>query len=154
MRRPQLAVLALTLAACVTPGTPKPDIEELKPTIEAFHRMARWKDFRGAADLLVPSKRTAFIKARSVSNDDRDLYITDYQLEDARLEDGMTWVEVISKMSWYRMPNTTETTRTITSVFRWKNGKWWLESQDDGPFPELKPEVKPKATPGAPDAGS
>lgn len=116
----------------------KPDAEELKPTIEAFHQRARWKDFRGAADLIVPERRAAFIKARMKSNDDKDLFITNFELEDGVVgADGSS--EVVTRMSWYRLPSNVEKTSTMTSVFVWREGKWWLESQLDGPFPELAP---------------
>lgn len=138
--------LSLLSIACAT-ARAKPDADELKPTIEAFHQRARWKDFRGAADLVVPERRTAFIKARSKSDDDKDLFVTNFELEDAKVSsDGVA--EVVTRMSWYRLPSNVEKTATITSVFVWREGKWWVESQDDGPFPDLKP-----APAQVPDAG-
>lgn len=143
MRRFAL-VLALSSLSCATARS-KPDTEELKPAIEAFHQRARWKDFRGAADLIVPERSRSFVKARSSGDDEKDLFITNYELEDAKVSTDGT-AEVVSRMSWYRLPSNVEKTVTVTSVFVWREGKWWLESQDDGPFPELKPAPK--------DAGS
>ncbi|MFZ5441520.1 MAG: hypothetical protein ACOZQL_16050 [Myxococcota bacterium] len=133
--------IALGAASCVTVN--KGDVDELKPTVEAFHQRARWKDFRGASDLIVEERAGAFIKARSKTNDDRDLFITNFELEDARVATDLLTASVVTKISWYRLPSTTEKTATVTSVFVWRGGAWRLESQDDGPFEELKPAPKP-----------
>jgi hypothetical protein len=136
MRRLALA-LVLVSQSCATARS-KPDTEELKPAIEAFHQRIRWKDFRGAGDLIVPERTKPFVKARTTAGDEKDLFITNYELEDAKVSsDGLA--EVVSRISWYRLPSNVEKTATVTSVFVWREGKWWLESQDDGPFPDLKP---------------
>lgn len=124
----------------------KPDVEELKPAIEAFHQRARWKDFRGAADLIVPERRSAFVKERMKGGDEKDLFVTNFELEDAKISaDGIA--EVVSRISWYRLPSNTEKTATVTNIFVWREAHWWLESQDDGPFPDLKPAPeKPRET--------
>lgn len=132
-----MVLLLSTLSACAA-WRARPDVEELKPAIEAFHQRARWKDFRGAADLLVPERRKAFVKARTKTDDERDLFITNFDLEDAKVS-GAGVAEVVSRVSWYRLPSNVEKTATLTSVFVWRDGKWWLESQDDGPFPDLMP---------------
>jgi hypothetical protein len=133
---------ALSLTACAT--VPRGDVEELKPTIEAFHQRARWKDFRGAADLLVDERRGAFVKERLKLKDDQDLFITNFELEDAKVALDMLSAEVVTKISWYRLPSSTEKTAVVTNVFVWREAAWRLESQDDGPFEDLKPApVKP-----------
>jgi hypothetical protein len=135
-------LLALALFASCATMRNKPDVDELKPTIEAFHQRARWKDFRGAADLIVPERRSSYVKARLTTDDERDLFITDYELEDAKISNEGT-AEVISKVTWYRLPSASTKTTVVTSVFVWREGRWWLESQDDGPFPELAQAPRP-----------
>lgn len=135
------ATLALT--ACAT--VPKGDVEELKPTVEVFHQRARWKDFRGAAELVVDERRGAFVKERLKLNDDRDLFVTNFELEDAQVSTDMLSATVVTKISWYRLPSSTEKTAVVTNVFVWRESAWRLESQDDGPFEDLKPAPeKPK----------
>lgn len=135
-------VIALThfVMGCATVRAP--DLDELKPTVEAFHQRVRWKDFRSAAELVVPEHRDAFIKARSTGKDERDLFISDFQLEDARLAPDRAAALAVSKISWYRLPSSTEITATVTSTFVWRENTWLLDSQDDGPFEDLRP---PKA---------
>lgn len=144
-RRAPLLLLPL-FAACATVG--KPDADALKPTIEAFHKGIRWKDFRASAELIAPERRASFLKGRSRANDDRDLTISDFSQEDAVIDPDLTTARVVSKMAWFRLPNTTEQTATVTSVFVWREGRWLLESQDEGPFPELKPA--PERVPAPP----
>ncbi len=146
-------VLALALgpAGC---ATGKGDLDALKPTVETFHQRARWGDYRGAAELVVAEKRDAFLRARTASNDDRDLKITDYQLEDARFGTDKSWAVCVSRINWYRLPSVSEQSVVVTSTFLWRNGKWYLDSQDGGPFAEelvlkAKPEKSEKA--GKPD---
>ncbi|MFT3709831.1 MAG: hypothetical protein QM817_19550 [Archangium sp.] len=127
----------------------------LKPAIEVFHQRVRWKDFRGAADLLVEEKRGAFIKARLKLNDDRDLFITNFEIEDAKVSLDMLSADAVTKISWYRLPSSTEITTITTSRFVWRNESWQLEGQDEGPFEELKPApVKAAAASAQPDAGA
>jgi hypothetical protein len=137
MKQAALAVLTVLCASCAT--VPKGDIEALKPAVETIHQRFRWKDFRGAADLMVEEKVEAFLKARAKTNDDRDLFITNFELEDAKLAPDTLSAKAFTKISWYRLPSTTEKTVLVKSIFVWRNEAWLLESQDDGPFEELKP---------------
>jgi hypothetical protein len=150
MKQAVVASFALLLAACVT--VPKGDPEALKPAVETIHQRFRWKDFRGAADLIVDEKVEAFLKARARLKDDRDLFITNFELEDAKLSPDTLSAKAFTKISWYRLPSTSEQTVLVKNVFVWRNEMWLLESQDEGPFEELKPakadeppkEEKPK----------
>lgn len=155
MRTRMVSLVSLFFCACAT--VPKADQEQLKPTIEGFHKAVRWKDYRQASDLLVPELRTEFTKQRLKLNDDQNLTITEYDLEDARVApDGMR-ASVVSKVSWFRLPDTTVKSATPTSQFVWREAHWLLESMDEGPFPELKPapEAAAKHTESAPrPAGS
>ncbi len=130
-------VFPMVFLGCAT--TPKGDIELLKPTIEAFHQAARWKDFQAIGDLVVPEKRDAFLKARKDMKDEKDLYITDYELQDAKVSEDRLRAAAVSHIKWYRLPSTTEEDSTVTSNWIWKDRAWRLDSQDGGPFAsELK----------------
>jgi hypothetical protein len=119
----------------------------LKPAAETFHQRVRWKDFRGAAELVVPERRKAFEDARKRQHDDRDLEIMDYELEDARLLDRDRAV-VVSKLSWSRLPSLTVNTDVVSSEFIWLDGVWFLTRQDAGPFAaELEAPYEPPAPP-------
>lgn len=133
--------LSLLVFACFSgcATVPKGDPEMLKPSIELFHQRIRWKDFRGAAELLTEERRSAFIKARLKLNDDRDLFITNFEIEDAKVALDMLTADAVTKISWYRLPSTTELTTTTTSRFVWRNETWQLDAQDEGPFDDLKP---------------
>jgi hypothetical protein len=139
--RTALLWVALASASCATVS--KPDLDELKPAVEAFHQRLRWKDFRGAADLIVPERREGFLKERTRLKDDKDLYITDFQLEDAKTSPDQSVARAVARLSWYRLPSTTEETAVVTNVFAWREGAWFLESQDSGPFEELRPAPAP-----------
>jgi hypothetical protein len=142
-------LFCLVFAACAT--VHQPEIDDLKPAVEAFHRTVRWKDFRAAADLVVPERRDSFLKARAKLHDERDLFISDFALDDAKLSKTEGTATAVSHISWYRLPSSTERTETVTSVFVWRNDVWLLESQLDGPFDDLKPapEKVPAPPPGA-----
>ena len=146
MNRLTVTLLALTFSNCVT--VPKGEIEDLKPAVRAVHQSFRWKDFRGAAEMMVAERQEAFIKARTKLNDDKDLFITNFELEDAKLSPDMLVAKAVTRISWYRLPSTSEQTATVTSIFVWRDGIWQLESQDDGPFEDLKPAPKKKPAPG------
>ncbi|MCP3138509.1 hypothetical protein [Pyxidicoccus xibeiensis] len=102
--------------------------------MEQFHQLIRWKDYRAAARIIVPEKRSDFSKARVELKDDRDLSITDYEIEDVKLsEDGMR-ATVQSRIQWMRLPSATEQTALVTSEFVFRDGVWLLERQLEGPF--------------------
>lgn len=147
-----VALLIVFLAGCAT--VPKGEIDDLKPAVRALYQSFRWKDFRGAAELMVLERRDDFVKARTKLKDDQDLYITNFELEDAKLSPDMLTARAVTRLSWYRLPSTTEKSATIGNLFVWRDGTWQLESMDDGPFEELLPAPKPKPAPGAADAGS
>ncbi|MDP2272723.1 MAG: hypothetical protein Q8K32_18450 [Archangium sp.] len=149
MNRLTVTLLALTFSNCVT--VPKGEIEDLKPAVRAVHQSFRWKDFRGAAEMMVAERQEAFIKARTKLKDDKDLFITNFELEDAKLSPDMLVAKAVTRISWYRLPSTNEQTATVTSVFVWRDGIWQLESQDDGPFEDLKPAPKKKPAPVQPE---
>lgn len=130
-----LVVAAALTWACA--GVKKGELEELKPAIESFHQRIRWKDFRAAAELVVPERRLEFIRARMANGDDRDFFITDFQLEDAQISKDLLSAEAVSRVSWYRLPSNTEQSAFITSTYVWRDSHWLLESQDAGPFTEL-----------------
>jgi hypothetical protein len=138
MKHAGVAVLAVFLAGCVT--VPKGEVDDLKPAMRALYQSFRWKDFRGAADLMVAERRDAFVKARKTLNDDRDLFVTNFELEDAKLSADLLTARAVTRLSWYRLPSSTEQTVTVMNVFIWREGLWQLESMDDGPFDELLPD--------------
>jgi len=137
MTRSWLLILPLCFSACAT--VPKGDIELLKPTIEAFHQAARWKDFQAIGDLLVPEKRDAFIAARKAMKDEKDLFISDYELQDAKFSTDLLRASAVSHIKWYRLPSVSEEDSEVTSNWVWKDKGWRLDSQSGGPFAsELK----------------
>lgn len=127
-----LLVLACALTACAHPQ--KGALESLRFAAETFHQRARWRDFRGAAQLIVTERRAAFERARADGNDEETLSITDYEIEDAYLSPGGDRAHVVSRVSWTRLPSVSVLTRTVTSEFILLKGAWFLARQDAGPF--------------------
>jgi hypothetical protein len=108
--------------------------EEVRSAADSFHQRLRWKDFRGAAELLVPERRDAFEQALKSRGDDRDLSISDYELERERISpDGKT-ATVLSRVSWMRLPSVSEKTDLVTSQFVRRGSSWLLSAQQGGPF--------------------
>jgi hypothetical protein len=125
--------LVLVLGACAT--TPKKsNLEALKPTVESFHQLIRWRDYRSAARLVVPERRQDFLRSRVEKHDDRDLTITDYEIEDVKLSDDGRRATVQSRVQWMRLPSASERNALVTSEFVFREGAWLLERQLEGPF--------------------
>lgn len=152
MKLPVALVCCVVFAGCAT--VPKGEIDDLKPAVRALYQSFRWKDFRGAAELMVLERREDFVKARTKLKDDQDLYITNFELEDAKLSPDLLTARAVTRLSWYRLPSTAEKSATVGNLFVWRDGIWQLESMDDGPFEELLPAPKPKPAPAGADAGS
>ena len=142
-----ISLWLLVALACAT--VPKRGTtESLKSSVETFHQRIRWRDFRGASELVLAERRDRFLAARATHHDDKDLSITDYQLEDMRLAtDGLS-AAVVSRIGWMRLPSVSEVSDLITSTWVFRGGTWYLARQDVGPFdPELEDPLE------APDGG-
>ncbi len=137
----------LALAACAT--TPRSSGAEGARTVaELFHHRARWKDFGGAALLIVPEKREAFEQARQLLDDDRELTISDYQLDELTLAGDRLSARVVSKVSWYRLPSLSQRDETVVTELVWTRGAWLVSRQQNGPFhEELAGPWEPPAPP-------
>lgn len=128
-----LLFLALLGGACAHTSK-STGMEGLRPVVEDFHKRIRWKDFRGAARLMVPERREAFLRARSEQQDDRDLSITDFEILEAVLEPDGLRATVTTRLQWMRLPSVSEQSATITSEFVFQEGAWLLQRMDGGPF--------------------
>ncbi|HEX4931972.1 MAG TPA: hypothetical protein VFV33_02260 [Gemmatimonadaceae bacterium] len=138
------------LCACThTPAKPVADPAAIRSAAEKFHQRVRWKDYRGASDLLVADRRQSFVDERESLNDERDLTVADYDLTDVRLDDASgdrAWV--ISRISWVRLPSITEQTQTVTTeLVRVRDQVWLIARQDRGPFTGTLGAPYPPASP-------
>ena len=108
--------------------------EEIRSAAESFHEDIRWRDFHGAAELLVPERRELFEQALKVRGDERDLSISDYDLEKVRISPDGKSAAVTSRVSWTRLPSVSEKTELVTSEFILRDGSWLISRQQGGPF--------------------
>jgi hypothetical protein len=127
-------LLVFTLGGACAHTQKTSDVQSLRPVVEAFFKRVRWKDYRIAARYIVPERRQDFERASLERQDERDLAITDYEIQDVEVvEEGQRAI-VTSRMQWMRLPSATEKTETVTSEFVYRNGTWFLERQLGGPF--------------------
>lgn len=108
--------------------------EEIRSAAESFHEHIRWRDFHAAAELLVPERRELFEQALKVRGDERDLSISDYELEKVRISPDGKSAAVTSRLSWTRLPSVSEKTELVTSEFILRDGSWLISRQQGGPF--------------------
>ena len=80
-------------------------------------------------------------------NDDRDLTVSDYALEDCTISGDQRSAACVSRISWIRLPSVTENSEVVTCNFAWNGRNWKLTSMEAGPF---QPELGPTAQPNAP----
>ncbi len=132
MNRSLALLLALALSACA--HSKKSNLESLKPIVEGFHKSIRWKDYRGAAQVIVPERRERFEDARRELKDSEDLSFTDYELEEVRVSEDGQRATVFSRVQWMRLPSASAKTATVKSEFVYRDGTWMLERQLGGPF--------------------
>jgi hypothetical protein len=126
-------VAALLLGACAH-GPKLGTAEEIRSAADLFHQRIRWRDFRGAAELLVPERREPFEQALKARGDERDLSVSDYELERERISADGSNATIVSRVSWTRLPSVTEKTELVTSEFVRRDGVWLLARQQGGPF--------------------
>ncbi|MBL8957708.1 MAG: hypothetical protein JNK82_43435 [Myxococcaceae bacterium] len=151
MRLEYTAIVCCLAAGCATLSN-KGDVDALKPTLDYFHGEMRFRNFRTVEKLIVPEKRAAFTKAAMARDDETNLFVTDFQLEDCTLneKDG-TLAVCMSKVSWHRLPSTSVKTVMVATTLKWEGGQWLVDRQSDGPFAEelsietARPEKKAPA---------
>jgi len=136
-----LILLMLAPLLAVGPGCAHTQRTEatagLKRAAELFHQRVRWKDYRSASELLVPGRRKPFAEARDRGDDEKNLAISDYELEQLTLaEDGQSGT-VVSRISWMRFPSMAEQSHVVRSEFVLLRGQWLLAEQDKGPFVDV-----------------
>lgn len=145
------AVIALLAAAACAHRQKSNGAEGARSVADLFHHRARWKDYGGAALLVVPEKRANFEEQRRLLNDDKDLSIADYQLDELTLSEDTLWARVVSKVSWHRLPSATQHDDTVVTELHWRDGAWYVARQQKGPFDE---ELSGPYEPPSLDAGT
>jgi hypothetical protein len=130
--RSGLTLAALLLGCAHTPG--RDAVEGAQKTAELFHHRTRWKDFGGAALLVVPKQRSAFEQARRLLGDERDLSIADYELDNVTLGPDYRSARVVSRVSWHRLPSLSQHDDTVVTELSWCDGAWLIARQTGGPF--------------------
>ena len=129
-----LLVCALCGACSHTPKTSASELEALKTTVDEFHRRVRWKDYRFATRYVVPELRSDFTRSLKENRDEKDLDITEYEVEGVDVAPEGGRAVVTSKFSWTRLPSSTVHEDTVTSEFVLRQGQWLLNKQTGGPF--------------------
>jgi hypothetical protein len=142
------ALAAFVVGACAH-GPKLGAAEEIRSTADSFHQRIRWRDFHGAAELLVPERRERFEHALRARGDERDLSISDYELEQERISADGTVATVVSRVSWTRLPSVVEHSELVTSELTLKYGVWLLSRQQGGPFGRELGEELPRNRPSA-----
>jgi hypothetical protein len=152
VKRLPALLLASFLGACAHTPTSS-GVETLKPAVEDFHLRVRWRDYASAAQYLAPERREAFEEARREKNDEKDLNITDYELEEVKLgQDGKT-AKIRSRINWHRLPSVSEQSEKVYSEYEFREGRWLLVRQRGGPFnDELSRELPAAETTAEPTA--
>lgn len=132
-------LLVLTLSGACAHTKKTADVETLRPTVESFHQRVRWKDYRKAARYIVPERRQHFERVLREREDERDLDITEYEIEGVEMEDEGQRAIVTSTFRWTRLPSVSVQKATVTSEFVFRDGAWLMERQEGGPFDGVLP---------------
>lgn len=134
MKRQMAAITCVLLMGCAT--TSGGDVDALKPTITALHENMRWKQLQQFGQQLLPERRDAFAAACLSRDDEKNLFVTEYQLQECKVLEDKTFAVCLSSVSWYRLPSNSTKTVTLATTLKWKGGMWLVDRQSDGPFGE------------------
>jgi hypothetical protein len=110
---------------------------QLKTDSSDFEKSLRFQDYGGAAQLVTPTKRQAFLTARR--KDGNDLTITDMEVVDVQMSQDAKQAVVVSRMRWVRLPSASEVNTEVRENWVASGSAWLLVSLAGGPFPELEP---------------
>jgi len=130
-----LVLLALPLLAC-SHAAFEAGAGQLKSDAEDFEKSLRFQDYGGAAQLVTPSRRQAFLAARR--KEGNDLTITDMEVIDVQMSADGKHAIVMSRMRWVKLPSVTEVTAEVHEQWDVAGTGWQLMAMSGGPFPELE----------------
>jgi hypothetical protein len=130
------ALLFLLVAGCAH-SVFEASAGQLKTDAEDFEKSLRFQDYGGAAQLVTPQKRQAFLAARR--REANDLTITDMEVVDVQMSQDAKHAMVMSRMRWVKLPSATEVTAEVHESWLATGSSWQLVSLAGGPFPELEP---------------
>ncbi|HXX29837.1 MAG TPA: hypothetical protein VEJ89_03900 [Myxococcaceae bacterium] len=130
-------VLSLALAASCSHGIFGPGPDQLRSSSEDFEKSLRFQDYGGAAALVAPARRSAFLAARR--KEANDLTITDMEVIDVQMGSDGQKAMVLSRMRWVKLPSVSEVSAEVQANWQVMGTSWYLVSLAGGPFPELAP---------------
>jgi hypothetical protein len=110
---------------------------QLKSDAEDFEKSLRFQDYGGAAQLVAPSRKQAFLAARR--KEGNDLTVTDMEVIDVQIAADAKHAIVMSRMRWVKLPSVSEVTAEVHEVWEAVGPAWQLTALAGGPFPELEP---------------
>lgn len=139
MNRLPAVLLVLCLGVGCAHTKKQLDVEALAPTVDAFHKRIRWKDYQFASRYVVPERRQDFEQQVREREDERDLDISDYDIQGVELLEEGRRARVTSRLRWTRLPSLSEKQESVTSDFVFREGHWLLEKQTGGPFDGVLP---------------
>lgn len=109
----------------------------MRKAAEEFMQRVRWKDFAGAAEMLVPARREHFVSDRRKAHDERDLSILDYDLEELKMAPDAMSGQIDASISYSKLPSVSVKNDDISLFFVFRDGHWFVDRMVGGPFPEL-----------------
>ena len=138
------ALLALAAPACAH-LQPKATAASLSQATDTFFRFLRWgPDLRGAAQLLVQDSQRAWLERALNAREDRDLKVTEAELDDLKLRPDGT-ATTVTRLTWYRLPSVTTKTERVTLEWVDRDGVWYAAAIVGGPLPLSAPPLPPGA---------
>ena len=132
----RLGLLLALLGACAH-SVFEASAGQLKTDATDFEKSLRFQDYGGAAQLVTPTKRQAFLAARR--REGNDLTITDMEVVDVQMSQDAKQAVVMSRMRWVKLPSASEVTAEVHENWVASGSTWLLVSLAGGPFPELEP---------------
>lgn len=129
--------LLLGLALACSHSVFETSAGHLKSDAEEFEKSLRFQDYGGAAQLVAPPRRQAFLAARR--REANDLTITDMEVVDVQMSADGKQAVVMARMRWVKLPSASEVTAEVHEHWVSNGSSWQLLSLQGGPFPELAP---------------
>ena len=110
----------------------------MKKAAHQYLISVRWSDWTSASQLLVPERRDAFMTARRKGHDERDLSISDFEIEEVKMAPDTSSGQVTAELNYTRLPSVSVKTEDTTLFLIWRDGRWLVDHEVGGPFPDLK----------------
>jgi hypothetical protein len=107
--------------------------DDLDHAVDLYWKAAHWRDPIAGSSFVAPDQRSDWLRTRDKL--EKDLNITNYEIQGEKIDPGSTTASVIVRLTWYMLPSLVERTELVNQRWIYSSSHWLVSSEKGGPLP-------------------